>query len=111
VSVGEIWIDLVYDDGQRKVNRSWELFDEVLPRSVNTEVNANAVMVKVDKAQDGEWPSLTTEDEPIAPELTPEVLQRLNIPEHTDARAAQMFEIVTALAREERLESASWFFD
>jgi hypothetical protein len=112
VTAGDLWIDFVYDDGQRKVNRSWELFDKVVPKSLSFEVTPMVVTIKVDKAVEADWPSVTRpENASIIPDLSAEVMKQLEIPEYTDAKASEMFEHAMALAKEEAVDISSWFVD
>jgi tetratricopeptide (TPR) repeat protein len=110
INAGETWIDLVYDEGQRKVSRSWELFDKILPRTLSYEVSPMWIKVKVEKAQEGEWPSLIRSDaNPVLPEVGPELLARLDIPAYTDRTASAMFERTMTSAQEEAVNMEAWF--
>jgi hypothetical protein len=112
ITAGETWLDLVYDEGQRKVNKSWELFEKVFPQSLQYEVTPMGIKVRLEKVDEGEWPSLSRSDSnPSLPDLSPEYFERLNIPTYTDSDASSMFEQKMLLLREEPVDRSSWFSD
>jgi tetratricopeptide (TPR) repeat protein len=109
ISAGELWLDLTYDDGRRKVAKSWELFAKVDPMSLKVDVTPAGVDVRLNKAEQQEWPTLDTKvdiEEPLE-----ELLASLGIPEYTDDAAAEQFEKSIALAKEEGIDISSWFVD
>jgi hypothetical protein len=110
ISAGESWVDLVYDEGQRKVNKSWELFDTILPRTLSYEVSPMWIKVTVEKAQDGDWPGLIRSDpNPALPELGADLLEQIDLASYTDDAAPAIFEHAMALETEEAVDMTAWF--
>jgi hypothetical protein len=113
VTIGPTWIDVTYDDGLRKIAKSLELYDKVVPKSKCVRVLPTGLKIEISKEVEGEWPSLSRpEDATIIDADFDDVVTKMDIiPTYTDEVASEMYEKSVKTLKEEGISISSWFMD